>query len=96
MSLGPEMTTTNIKNKGLDTRKPAKCHVRNAETLFLPMDRICSILSGAGKFCLAHGPGQLTGDVKSYVRTLTFKIDVTFCTTTKKHQMAFGKGRYAT
>ena len=33
-------------------------------------DRVCSKSSGAGKFCLAHGPRQLTRDIKSDVRTL--------------------------
>ena len=41
-------------------------------------DRVCSIFSGAGKFCLAHGLGQLARSVKSDVRTLNFITDVTF------------------
>ena len=39
---------------------------------------VCSFCSGAGKFCVAHGLGQLTRDIKSDVRTLNFRIDVTF------------------
>ena len=39
--------------------------------------------SGAGKFCLAHGLGQLTSDVKSYVRTLNFRSDVIFARKTQ-------------
>ena len=39
-------------------------------------DRICPIFSGAGKFCLSHGLGQLTGLVKSNVRTLYLRSDV--------------------
>ena len=48
------------------------------EKLFLPRDRVCSIFSGAGKFCLVHGLRQLTRDFKSDVRTLNFKSDVTY------------------
>ena len=40
-------------------------------------DKVCSVFSGAGKFCLAHGPRQLTRDVKCEVRTLDFRSDVT-------------------
>ena len=36
------------------------------------------LFSDAGKFCLAHGLGQLTRDVKSDVRTLNFRSDVIF------------------
>ena len=39
---------------------------------------MCSIFSGAGKFCLAHELGQLTRDVKSDVRILNFRRDVTY------------------
>ena len=31
-------------------------------------DRVCSIFSGAGKFCLAHGLRQLTRDVNPNLR----------------------------
>ena len=41
-------------------------------------DRVCSIISDAGKFCLAHGLSQLKRDVNHDVRTLNFKSDVTF------------------
>ena len=41
-------------------------------------DRACSVFSGAGKFCLAHGHRQLTRDVKSDVRTLNLKNDITY------------------
>ena len=47
------------------------------ENSFLPM-RVYSIFSGAGKFCLTHELGQLTLDVKSYVRTENFRSDVIF------------------
>ena len=40
-------------------------------------DNVCFIFSGAGKFCLAYGLRQLTRDVKSDVRTLNFRSDVT-------------------
>ena len=46
-------------------------------------------------YCLAHGLGQLTYDVKSYVKTLNFRSDVIF-SPPRKHRMTFGKGRYAT
>ena len=36
------------------------------------------IFSGAGKFCLAHGLRQRTHDVKSDVRILDFRSDVTY------------------
>ena len=41
-------------------------------------DNFYSIFNRAGKFCLAHGLRQLTGDVKRDVGTLSFRIDVTF------------------
>ena len=41
-------------------------------------NRLCSILSGAGKFCLANGLRLLTRDVKSDVRTLNFRIGFFF------------------
>ena len=37
---------------------------------FLPISRVCSFFSEAGKFCLAHGLRQPKRDVKSDVRTL--------------------------
>ena len=45
---------------------------------FLLRDRVCSIFSGAGKCCLAHGLRKLTRDVKSDVRILNFRSDVTY------------------
>ena len=39
---------------------------------------MCSMFSGTGKFCLAHGLGQLTRDVKRDVRTLNFRSVVIF------------------
>ena len=39
---------------------------------------MCSIFSGAGKFCLAHGLRQLTRDGKSDVRTLNDRSDVIY------------------
>ena len=47
--------------------------VRHYINLFLT----CSILCGAEKFCLGHGLTQLTLDVKSGVRMLNFRSDVT-------------------
>ena len=41
-------------------------------------DRMCSIFNGTGKFCLAHELRQLTRHVKSDVRKLNFKSDVTY------------------
>ena len=46
--------------------------------IFLPMRQSCSIFSSAGKFCLANGLRQLTGDVKHDIRVLNFRSDVTF------------------
>ena len=43
-------------------------------------DRVCSIFSGAGKFCLAHGLRQLTCDIKHDVRS-----DVFFAPPRKTH-----------
>ena len=37
-----------------------------------------SIFSGAGKFCLAHGLRQLTRDIKSDVRILNFRSDLSY------------------
>ena len=51
--------------------------------------------SGAGKFCLAHGLGQLTRDVKSVEKTLIPEM-TSFLHHHEKHRMTFGKGRYAT
>ena len=63
---------------------------------FLPMKQsLCYYFSGDGKFCLAHGLRQLTPDVKSDVRTLNFRSDVTY-DHHEKHRMTFGEGRYAT
>ena len=44
---------------------------------------VCSILSGAGKFCLAHGLRQLSRDAKLDVSILYFRSDVTFAPTHK-------------
>ena len=55
----------------------ASIAIRLWETFFYLRDRICSIFSGPGKFCLAHGLRQLTRDVKNDVRILNFKSDVT-------------------
>ena len=41
-------------------------------------DRVCSILSVAVEFCLAQRLGHLTLNVKSVMRTLNFKSDVTY------------------
>ena len=41
-------------------------------------DRLFSIFSGAGKFCHAHGLGQLTRGVKSDNRPLNFRTDLIF------------------
>ena len=61
---------------------------------FLTCETVFSIYSGAGKFCLAHGLRQLT-HVKSDVRTLNFRRDVTYLHQ-EKHRMTIGEGRYAT
>ena len=50
----------------------------NREENFLPMRQNLFYFSGAGNFCLAHGLGRLTRDVKSDVRTLNFGSDVIF------------------
>ena len=42
------------------------------------MRRSLFYFSGAGKFCLAYGLRQPIRDVKSDVRTLNFRSDVTF------------------
>ena len=49
----------------------------------LSWGRVCSIFSGAGIFCVAHGLGQLTRDVQSDFRTINFSSDVTFTPPTK-------------
>ena len=41
-------------------------------------DRVCSIFSGAGKFCLVHGLRQRTRDVESDFTTVNFRSDVTY------------------
>ena len=43
-------------------------------------DEVCSIFSGAGKFCVARGLGQFSRDVKSDVRTQNFRCDLCFTT----------------
>ena len=50
---------------------------------FLTFERVCSIFSGARKFCLVHGLGHLSRDVNSDVRTLNFGSDVIFAQTRK-------------
>ena len=40
------------------------------EKQFLTCETVCSIFSGARKFCLAHGLRQLIGDTKINVRCL--------------------------
>ena len=68
--------------------------------LFLAMlwDRICSIFSDAGKFCIAHGLRQLTHNVKSDFRTLNFLISevTSLLHHHETHQMTFRKGCCAT
>ena len=46
-------------------------------------DRVYSIFRGAGKFSLARGLRQLILDVKSDVRILNFRTDVTIATPRK-------------
>ena len=41
-------------------------------------DRVCSIFSGSGKFCLGQVLDQLTRDVKSEVKTLNSRGDFTY------------------
>ena len=48
-----------------------------------------SIFSGAGKFCLAHGLGQLTRNVKSDAGTLNFRSDVIVAPPWKTMKMLF-------
>ena len=48
------------------------------EILSYLWDIICSIFSGARKFRLIHGLRQLICDVKSVVRILNFRSDVTY------------------
>ena len=73
---------TALPNLSKDNHTLLECHttyvVREETGLSYLFDRICSIFSGAGKFCLALGLGQLTRDVKSDVRTLNFRSDVTY------------------
>ena len=64
-------------------------------TISYLLDRIYSILSGAGKICPAHGLGQLTRDVKSDVRNLNFRSDVIFAPP-RKTPNDVRKSRYAT
>ena len=58
-------------------------------------ERVCSIFSGAGKFCLAQGLRQLNATLNM---TSKFKISevTSFLHHREKHRMAFEKGRYAT
>ena len=46
-------------------------------------DRVCPIFNGAVKFGLAHGLRQINRNVKTDVRTLNFRSDVTFAPTRK-------------
>ena len=46
-------------------------------------------------YSLAHGLRQLTRDVKSDVRAIIFRSDVTYLPQ-RKHRMTFGEGRDAT
>ena len=54
--------------------------------------RVCSIFSGAGKFCLARGLRQLTRDNKSDVSCL----QMFFTHRKEKRRMTFGVGRHTT
>ena len=51
-------------------------------------DRVRSIFSGAGKFCLAYGLRQFTRDIKSDVSTLNLRSGVTFALP-RKNLMTF-------
>ena len=53
-----------------DPRVNGYCRKRGSPSFrhFLSMMQICSIFSGAEKFCLAHGLRQLIRDVESDVR----------------------------
>ena len=66
-----------------------------ADVFFAPMRQSFFYYSDAGKFYLAHGLRQLTRDVKSDVRILNFRSDVTFVLP-RKHRMTFVEGHYAT
>ena len=48
---------------------------------FLPMRQSLFCLSGAEKICLAHGPRQLTRDVKSDILILDFRSNGKYATT---------------
>ena len=53
-------------------------HKLTADFFSYLRNRVCSIFSVAGKFCLAHGLRQLTCDVKNDIRTINFRNGVTF------------------
>ena len=62
-----------------------KPQLDNNNKMYLPFtkfsyirNRVCSIYSGTGKFCLAHGLRQLTHTFNIDVRSLNFRSDVTF------------------
>ena len=59
-------------------RQQGKEGNRSCKELSYQRDRLCSILSDAGKFCLAHGLRQLTPNVKHDIRTLDITSDLTF------------------
>ena len=61
---------------------------------FLPMRQEFALFSEMLENCLTHGLRQLTRDVKSNIRTLNFRSEVTFCHHAK-HRMTFGEGHYA-
>ena len=53
-------------------------------------DRVCSIFSGAGKFCLAHGLRQLAQDTKSDVSC----VQKSFTCPNEKLPMTFRIGHH--
>ena len=63
----------------LSTKFQLICKIAcGGDEYFLPSYRIYSIFSGAGKSCLVHGLRQLTHDIKSDIRILNFRNDVTY------------------
>ena len=58
-------------------------------------ERVCSIFSGAGKFCLANGLRQLTRDVRSSEINRILEV-TSLMLHHEKRRMPFGEGRFVT
>ena len=69
-------------NQEKNNKKKKKKKKKNDHS-FLPKRPSFFYFSGAGKFCLAHGLRKLTRDIRSDVRTLNFRSDVTYLTQQK-------------